>query len=86
MILGAKLARFFSLHRACAGRAAAKGGQVGSLRVTDLSFCDAECTEHPWQHQSRGKTPPVALTRATLPAQARGGGRSEQSRHLSDSI
>src|SRR5438105_1318511 len=57
----------------------AEGGEGGRRRRTggvsprdgSLSLCHAESREHPWPDQSRGGTPPVALTRATLPAQAR---------------
>src|SRR5207248_8584704 len=69
--IGAKLTRLSLLHakRVEGGRRRRTGGV--SPRDGPLSFCHAERMEYPCQDQSRGTTPPVALARATLPAQAR---------------
>src|SRR5207247_1265923 len=70
--MGAKLTRFFlppPRFRGEGGRRRRPGGV--SPRDGSLSSCHAECREHACQDQSRGETSPVALARATLPAQAR---------------
>jgi len=65
---------------------AAEGGQVGSLRVTDLSRLVMPSAEHILGKTSHAEKPHLSPWRPPPSPRKRGGGRSKRSRQAGGSL